>query len=84
MTFIERNQMIVEAVAKYMAVHKKYTSSTAILTDDEWQSYVNDMDAVAEEYKLTNMTDLSWKLCMAFLDDTELMQKKLKEVGVKA
>lgn len=81
MTFKERNTLIDDAIVRYKVIHDRYTSSTRILTDDEWRRYINEMDTVAEEFKLTNMTCLSWALCQAFLDDTELMQKKLEEVA---
>jgi hypothetical protein len=81
MTFAERNNHIAEMLGKFSELHSRFTSSTKILSDDEWSEYIHSMDEVCGEYKSTNMADISWKLCQAFLDDTEIAQKKLK--GIK-
>lgn len=79
MTFNDRNNMIDDVIQKYKCIHDKYTSGTKILDDEEWPAYIHDMDAITEKYKGTSIADLCGKLCMAFLDDTEYVQKKLKE-----
>lgn len=78
MTFLERNDLIDDMLCKFKVLHDKFTSSTKLLTDDEWKEYINSMDAVCEKHKGTNLEGLMWKLCQAFLDDTELVQNKLK------
>ena len=79
MTFNQRNEYIDDAIRQFKTLHDKYTGSSAILKDDEWETYINGMDAVAGMYKGTNLEDIIGRLCMTFLDDTELVQKKLKE-----
>lgn len=79
MTFNDRNNMIDDVIKKYKCIHDRYTSGTKILADDEWRTYIYSMDAIREMYKDTSIAELSGKLCQAFLDDTELVQKKLKE-----
>lgn len=83
MTFNERNDLINEAYIAYKVIHDRYTASTRILSDAEWTEYISQMDAVAEMYKLTSITDLSWGLCQKLLDDTEEVQKRLKKLEGK-
>jgi hypothetical protein len=80
MTFNERNNIIDEIVGKFKSLHDKYTSGTRQLSDDEWNNYVHDMDAICEGYKHSNLAEITWKLCQSFLDDTEIIQKKLKGI----
>ena len=81
MTFTERNEILQQINKSYSDIHDKYTSKVSILTDEEWKSYIAEMDAVANEYKSKDMfKDFSGKLCMAYLDDTEYVQKRLREV----
>jgi hypothetical protein len=80
MKFSERNNILQEINQKFAMNHDIYTNSARILTDDEWQDYVHRMDAVSNEYKDTNMKQFAADLCMAYLDDTEYVQKKLREV----
>lgn len=78
MTFSERNDLIDDMLCKFKVLHDKFTSSTKILEDAEWKEYINSMDAVCEKHKGTNLETIVWKLCQAFLDDTEVVQKKLR------
>jgi len=80
MTFGERNDLIDEMLCKYKVEHDKYTTGMVLLEDPDWEDYIHSMDAICAEHKGTNLELLAGKLCMAFLDDTELIQKKLKEL----
>lgn len=78
MTFNERNEYIDDAVRQFKALHHKYTNGKSILTDLEWKAYIGGMDAIRELYLNTNLEDIIGRLCQVFLDDTEMVQKKLK------
>ena len=78
MTFSERNQIIRNAMQYFEQLHEKYTSSVQLLTDEEWENYIKEMDNFLEAHKGSNLEEILWKLCQAFLDDTEMAQKKLK------
>ena len=80
MTFGERNDLIDEMLCKYKVEHDKHTTGMVLLEDPDWEDYIHSMDAICAEHKGTNLELLAGKLCMAFLDDTELIQKKLKEL----
>lgn len=80
MKFSERNDILSTIVKRYQTEHDKYTNNARILTDEEWEDYIHTMDSIADEYKDSNMSDFSGKVCMAYLEDTEIVQKKLKEV----
>ena len=80
MKFSERNNMLQEMNKRYATVHDSYTSNARMLSDTDWEEYVSKMDEIAAEFKDTNMKDFSGALCMAYLNDTEFVQKKLKEV----
>ena len=79
MTFPQRNELIDEMLVKYKMLHDKYSNNKRILTDEEWKEYVDSMDSVANQYKDSKIINISGKLCMLFLDDTEMIQKKLIE-----
>lgn len=81
MTFNERNNLIEKFMTEYKGLHDEYTSSKKTLSDLEWETYIHSMDAIMNEYRGTNLELLAGKLNQAFLDDTELVQKKLKENG---
>lgn len=81
MTFKERNQAIDDALNEFKQLHDEYTASKNILTDEQWGSYIKAMDDIAEKYKNTNMETIMQKLNQAFLDDTEMVQQKLKNRG---
>jgi hypothetical protein len=36
------------------------------------------MDKIANDYKGTNLEQIAGAMCMTFLNDTEMIQKKLK------
>lgn len=78
MTFSERNQIIRNAMQYFEQLHEKYTSSVQLLTDEEWSEYIHSMDKIIEPHKDSNLEEVLWKLCQAFLDDTEMVQKKLR------
>ena len=78
MTFSERNQIIRNATQYFEQLHEKYTSSVQLLTDEEWENYIREMDSFLESHKGSNLEEVLWKLCQAFLDDTEMVQRKLK------
>ena len=78
MTFSERNQIIRNAMQYFEQLHEKYTSSVQLLTDLEWENYIREMDSFLEAHKGSNLEEILWKLCQAFLDDTEMVQKKLR------
>ena len=78
MTFSERNQIIRNAMQYFEQLHEKYTSSVQLLTDLEWENYIKEMDSILEAHKGSNLEGILWKLCQAFLDDTEMVQKKLR------
>lgn len=78
MTFSERNQIIRNAMQYFEQLHEKYTSSVQLLTDLEWENYIKEMDSFLEAHKGSNLEEILWKLCQAFLDDTEMVQKKLR------
>lgn len=80
MNFRERNNLINDMLVRYRALHNKYSTGKRILEDPDWEDYIHSMDAICAEHKGTNLELLAGKLCMAFLDDTELIQKKLKEL----
>lgn len=78
MTFSERNQIIRNAMQYFEQLHEKYTSSVQLLTDQEWENYIKEMDNFLKAHKGSNLEGILWKLCQAFLDDTEMVQKKLR------
>lgn len=80
MTFGERNQKLQEINTRCAQAHDKYTSGMHILTDSEWRSYIASVDAIAKEYVDTSFAVFAGRVAQAYLDDTEEVQKKLKEV----
>lgn len=84
MTFTERNQIIQNLIADFQQIHDRYTSTSRILSDTEWDSYVNSMEAKLNPLKGTNLYEVAANLWMAFLNDTEYVQKELKKVNEKS
>lgn len=80
MTFAERNKTITELLNDFQAMHDKYTSSTKVMTDDDWKDYINSMNHRLYELKGSNVYELAGRLWMCFLDDTEYVQKELKKI----
>lgn len=80
MTFTERNQIIQNLIADFQQIHDRYTSTSRILTDSEWEEYIESMNAKLNKYKNTNLYDVLANLWMAFLNDTEDVQKKLRRI----
>lgn len=83
MTFTERNQIIQNLIGEFQKIHNKFTSTTRILSDSEWDSYINSMNDKLLPLKGTNLYDIASNLWMAFLNDTEYVQKELKRVNEK-
>lgn len=79
MTFKERNEQIDDLYKRYKAVHDLYTSSTKQLTDEEWEKYIDTMEAITAKYNGTNLQDFAGELHMSFLNDTEEIQKRLRK-----
>lgn len=80
MTFEERNKIIRTLTSDFQQIHDRFTSTTRILTDSEWEEYIESMNAKLNKYKNTNLYDVLANLWMAFLNDTEYVQKELKKV----
>lgn len=80
MTYEERNNTVLKTIAKIKTIHDQYTSSSKLLSDEEWQNYIDDMDAIPDNFRGTNLQDFIGELVMVFLDDTERMQKKLRKI----
>lgn len=83
MTFNERNEYIDDAIKQFKALHDKYTSGLDILTDEQWKTYIDEMYAIEKLYLNSNLEGIMGRLCQAFLDDTELVQKKLIKIKGK-
>lgn len=84
MTFEERNKMIQEVTAAFQELHDKYTSTTQILTSEQWDEYIESMKAKLNTFKGTNLYYIAEELWMSFLNDTEYVQKELKKVNEKS
>lgn len=84
MTFEERNKMIKEVTAAFQELHDKYTSTTQILTSEQWDEYIESMRAKLDTFKGTNLYRMAEELWMSFLNDTEYVQKELKKVNEKS
>ena len=84
MTFEERNKMIQEVTAAFQELHDKYTSTTQILTSEQWDEYIESMKAKQDTFKVTNLYRMAEELWMSFLNDTEYVQKELKKVNEKS
>ena len=73
--------MIQDMISEYKRNHDKFTSNSKILTDKEWEEYISEMETIRDSFNGTTLQDFASKLWMAFLDDTEYMQKRLKKVS---
>lgn len=74
-----RNRLIDDALINYKGCHDRHFPVGRGLTDSEWEEYIAEMDIIAATYRDSNISELSGKLCMAFLDDVEYVDKKWKE-----
>lgn len=87
MTFAERNNQIMEPITKLIsdlrAEHDKFTSSTRIMTEEDWNTYKGAMDKILAVHVDTRYYHLAEELWMFFLDDTEFVQKELKKINEK-
>ena len=80
MTYEERNNTIKDLTTDFQQIHDHYTSTSRILTDSEWEEYIESMNAKLNKYKNTNLYDVLANLWMAFLNDTEDVQRKLRRI----
>ena len=87
MTYTERNQAVLEPITKLVveltARHDKYTSSSKILTEEEWRAYIDEMRGVADKRKGTSLENIAAYMAQYFLDDTEYVQKELRKINDK-
>lgn len=81
MTYEERNKIVLKTIAEIKELHDRYTSSSKILNDEEWEDYINNMWTIPEEFKGTNLQDFTGELVMTFCNDTERMQRKLRKLN---
>lgn len=79
MTFQERNEEVLKAVSQFKAIHDDYTSNLELLTTAQWETYIHAMDEITEKYKGTNLYIFVGKLQLAFCDDTQEVQKQIKD-----
>jgi hypothetical protein len=84
MTYSERNKKILEPINQLIdelrAEHDKYTSSSKVMTDEEWEAYIPKMRSISDKRKGTNIERLAEYMSQYFLDDTEYVQKELKKI----
>ena len=78
MTFKDRNDLIKGLIKDLIKIHEKYTSTTHILTDTEWEEYIDIMTKRSQELKGTTLATFADYAKQAFLNDTEYVQKELK------
>lgn len=78
MTFPERNKAIDSMICKFRVEHLRYTKDFSALTDKEWEEYIRSMDKIADDYKGTNLEQIADEMCMMFLNDTQIIQERLK------
>lgn len=79
MTFKERNEMLGSLIDRYKTLHDLYTNSTKQLTDEQWDTYINQMEEITAKFNDTNLRDIAGDIQMAFLNDTEFIQKRLRK-----
>lgn len=84
MTYKERNSKVVEPINKlideFKAIHDKYTSSSKVLSNEEWEEYVYTMSVKTNDLQGTTLFGIANELWMYFLNDTEYVQKELKKL----
>ena len=78
MNVLERNTMIADCVKEFQEVHDMYFPRGKPLEDEQWQSCIDKMDAIAAKYK-KEIPNISGALCMAYLNDIEEYHKKWKK-----
>lgn len=83
MTFKERNEQIDDLYKRYKTVHDLYTSGTKQLTDEQWEKYIDTMEAITAKFNGTNLRDFAGELQMSFLNDTEEIQKRLRKYEMR-
>lgn len=84
MTYNERNQAVLGPITKLTieltAEHDRNTGSSKILTDEEWQTYINNMKGIADKRRGTSLEYIAAYMAQYFLDDTEYVQKELRKL----
>ena len=80
MTFKERNLLIKELINDYQDIHSKYTTGTQVLSDPEWEQYIDEIRKRGDKLKGTGLYNFAIYSGQAFLDDTEYVQKELKKI----
>jgi deoxyadenosine/deoxycytidine kinase len=80
MTFAERNDTITERIVAIKAIHDKYTSSARLLKSEEWDRYMELMTNEVEKVRGTNLESFVYDLVICFQNDTEDVQRRLKNV----
>jgi len=75
MTIQERHNEVSKILAGLKELHEKYFPPARVLTDEEWETYIAGIWAVADKYKGTNLEDLAGELTMAFSNDIERVDK---------
>ena len=87
MTYPERNKKILEPIIQLVdelsAEHDKYTSSSKLMKDAEWEAYIRSMDNISRKRKGTKIYDIAQYIEQYFLDDTEFVQKELRKINDK-
>lgn len=79
MTLPERRKAINDVLVSFKGCYDHFFPGKHSLSDKDYEDYIHEMDAIARKYQDTSISELSWKLCQAFLDDTERVHKKWLE-----
>ena len=77
----DRNNLMYEAIQEFQKCHDKYFPTKRSLNDSEWESFIHEMDAIADKYK-DNPIKISvfvGKICMVYLDDIQEYDKKWRD-----
>lgn len=79
----ERNEEINNMLAIFKAKHEKYFPPARSLTDEEWETCIDDFFYTTEQWKGTHLQDLAGEISMAFQNDIARVHKawRKKEGG---
>ncbi len=84
MTYAERNKKILEPITQLITElqqeHDKYTCSSKIMNNAEWEEYIRAIDNISRKRRGTNLYDIAQYIGQYFLDDTEYVQKELRKI----
>lgn len=84
MTISERHEEINKILASLKVLHEKYFPPRRPLTDEEYETCIDDFFYTTEQWKGTNLEDLAGEISMAFLNDIERVDKAWrKKQGVQ-